>query len=53
MASARVLADPPRPFDFLVNNEFLRVSLGEYVEANGIYTVSLQLTVQPEAYLSE
>lgn len=30
--------DPPRPFDFLVNDEFLRVSIGDYVAEHGVYS---------------
>jgi len=30
--------DPARPFDFLVNDEFLRVSLGDYVAEHGVYS---------------
>ena len=31
-------ADPPRPFDFLINDEFLRVSLADYVSEHGVYS---------------
>jgi ribosome biogenesis protein YTM1 len=38
LAAVLTNTDPPRPFDFLVNDEFLRVSLGDYVSEHGIYT---------------
>jgi ribosome biogenesis protein YTM1 len=32
-------SEQPRPFDFLINGEFLRVSLEKYIEISGASTV--------------
>ena len=34
-----LLTETPRPFDFLINGEFLRVSLEKYIELTGTSTV--------------
>jgi len=35
-----VIPDPPKPYDFLVNGEFLRSSLKKYIETHGVSEVS-------------
>ena len=35
---ALVCIDPPTSFDFLINGEFLRVSLGKFTADRGIFT---------------
>jgi ribosome biogenesis protein YTM1 len=34
-------SETPRPFDFLINGEFLRVSLAKYIEMTGASAVGL------------